>query len=55
MDKPEIPIGPYCTYITPYLRKKGPMGGALYIGPRLGDGPIFEVSVLLCSFSGCSN
>ena len=29
----------------PYLRKKGPMGGAPYIGPRLGDGPIFEVSV----------
>ena len=22
------------------------MGGAPYIGPRLGDGPIFEVSVL---------
>ena len=21
------------------------MGGALYIGPRLGDGPIFKVSV----------
>ena len=23
------------------------MGGAPYIGPRLGDGPIFEVSVSL--------
>ena len=30
----------------PYPRKRGPMGGASYIGPRLGDGPIFEVSVL---------
>ena len=29
----------------PYLRKKGPMGGASYIGSRLGDGPIFEVSL----------
>ena len=27
----------------PYTRKRGPMGGASYIGPRLGDGPIFEV------------
>ena len=25
--------------------KRGPMGGAPYTGPRLGDGPIFEVSV----------
>ena len=31
--------------LLPYLRDRGPMGGALYIGPRLGDGPIFEVSV----------
>ena len=31
--------------ILPYPRKRGPMGGAPYIGPRLGDGPIFEVSV----------
>ena len=29
----------------PYPRKRGPMGGAPYIGPRLGDGPIFAVSV----------
>ena len=31
----------------PYRREKGPMGGAPYIGPRLGDGLIFEVSVSL--------
>ena len=31
--------------ILPYPRERGPMGGAPYIGPRLGDGPIFEVSV----------
>ena len=30
---------------VPYPRKRGPMGSAPYIGPRLGDGPIFEVSV----------
>ena len=29
-----------------YPRERGPMGGAPYIRPRLGDGPIFEVSVL---------
>ena len=29
----------------PYPRERGPMGGAPYNGPRLGDGPIFEVSV----------
>ena len=29
-----------------YSRERGPMGCAPYIGPRLGDGPIFEVSVL---------
>ena len=28
-----------------YPRERGPMGGASYIWPRLGDGPIFEVSV----------
>ena len=28
-----------------YLAVRGPMGGAPYIGPRLGGGPIFEVSV----------
>ena len=32
--------------IIPYPRERGPMGGAPYIGPRLGDGPIFEVLVL---------
>ena len=31
--------------ILSYLREKGPMGGAPYIGSRLGDGPIFEVSL----------
>ena len=36
----------YYTNIIPYPRKKGPMGGAPYIGPRLGGGMIFEVSVL---------
>ena len=30
---------------VPYPREIGPMGGAPYIGPRLGDRPIFEVSV----------
>ena len=29
----------------PYPREIGPMGGAPYIGPKLGDGPIFEISV----------
>ncbi len=29
----------------PYLYEKGPMGGAPYIGSKLGDGPIFEVSL----------
>ena len=24
--------------IIPYPRERGPMGGALFIGPRLGDG-----------------
>ena len=33
------------TIYVPYPRERGPMGGAPYIGPRLGDGPIFEVSV----------
>ena len=28
-----------------YLHKKGPMGGAPYIGPRPGNGLTFEVSV----------
>ena len=31
--------------ILPYPRERGPMGGVPYIGPRLGGGPIFEVSV----------
>ena len=30
---------------VPYPRERGPMGGAPYIGPKLGGGPIFEVSV----------
>ena len=30
--------------LLPYPRERGPMGGAPYIGPKLGDGPIFEVS-----------
>ena len=30
---------------VPYPHERGPMGGAPYIGPKLGDGPIFEVSV----------
>ena len=29
----------------PYSLERGPMGGAPYIRPRLGGGPIFEVSV----------
>ena len=29
-----------------YPCERGPMGGGPYIGPRLGDGPIFEVSAL---------
>ena len=28
-----------------YPRERGPMGDAPYIGPKLGDGPILEVSV----------
>ena len=32
--------------IIPYLREKGPMGNTPYIGPRLGDGPKLDVSVL---------
>ena len=32
------------TMHLPYPHERGPMGGASYIGPRLGDGPIFEVS-----------
>ena len=30
--------------VITYPRERGPMGGAPYTGPRLGDGPIFEVS-----------
>ena len=37
----------------PYLREKWPMGGAPYIWPRLGDGPIFEVSVLQIDTKEC--
>ena len=32
-------------YYSTVPSRRGPMGGAPYIGPRLGDGPIFEVSV----------
>ena len=32
--------------IIPYLHEKGPMGNTPYIGPRLGDGPKLDVSVL---------
>ena len=31
--------------LVPYPRERGPMGGVPYIAPRLGDGPIFEVSI----------
>ena len=31
--------------VIPYPCERGPMGGAPYIGLRLGDGPIFEASV----------
>ena len=34
-----------CSLHVPYPRERGPMGGAPYIGPRLGGGPIFKVSV----------
>ena len=36
----------YNTYLVPYPRERGPMGGAPYTGPRLGGGLILEVSVL---------
>ena len=39
--------------ILPYPRKRGPMGSAPYIGPSLGDGPIFEVSVLHLDAKEC--
>ena len=32
-------------YYNSYPRERGPMGGAPYIGARMGGGPIFEVSV----------
>ena len=35
----------YACNNIPYLREKGPMGGAPYIGSRVGGGPIFEVSL----------
>jgi hypothetical protein len=31
--------------MVPYPREKGPMGGAPYIGPKLGGGLMFQVSV----------
>jgi hypothetical protein len=33
------------TFFHDYPRQKRPMGGAPYIGPKLGGGPIFQVSV----------
>ena len=36
---------PQLEKLLPYLREKGPMGGAPYIGSRLGGGLIFEVSL----------
>ena len=44
MRKQEI-NGRWMIYIILYPRERGPMGGAPCIGPRLGGGPIFEVSV----------
>ena len=35
----------FCQKGVPYPHQRGPIGGAPYTGPRLGDGPIFEVSV----------
>ena len=32
----------FIVYQLLYLRVKGPMGGAPYIRPRLGGGPIFK-------------
>ena len=45
-----VVLGPIIIYEElaakiPYPRERGPMGGAPYIGPRLGDGPILEVSI----------
>ena len=39
-----VPPGSYISEV-PYLREKGPMGGAPYIGSRLENGPTFEVSL----------
>ena len=36
----------YIMYV-PYPHEKGPMGGAPYIGPRLGGGPIFEIPLYM--------
>ena len=33
----------FSVYQLLYLHVKGPMGGAPYIGPRLGGGPIFKI------------
>ena len=41
-----------CVHV-PYLREKGPMGGAPYIQSRLGEGPIFEVSLSQLDAKGC--
>ena len=37
----------------PYTRERGPMGGAPYTEPRLGDGPIFKVSVSRLDANKC--
>ena len=44
MSNQALPLVIIIVYV-PYPRERGPMGGASYIGPRLGDGPIFKVSV----------
>ena len=42
---PVVKVIEHKRYNIPYLREKGPMGGAPYIGSRLGGGPIFAVSL----------
>ena len=43
----------HVAFLLPYPRERGPMGSVPYIGPRLGDGPIFEVSVLHLDTKEC--
>ena len=40
-----VHITNHISKLIPYPRERGPMGGTPYIGPRLEDGPIFEVSI----------